>query len=38
MKNVFALIDLHASPELGVLTEKRPVASTTVDMLLLISL
>ena len=30
MKNVFALIDLHASPELGVLTEKRPVASTTV--------
>ncbi len=30
MKNVVALIDLHNSPELGLITEKRPLASTTV--------
>lgn len=30
MKNVVALINLHDSPELGILTEKRPAASTTV--------
>ncbi len=29
MKNVAALINLHSSPELGLLTEKRPMASTT---------
>lgn len=29
MKNTIALIDLHDSPELGILTEKRPLASTT---------
>jgi len=29
MKNTLALINLHDSPELGILTEKRPLASTT---------
>lgn len=28
MKNVVALLNLHTSPELGLLTEKRPLAST----------
>ena len=30
MKNVVALVNLHNSPECGLLTEKRPLASTTV--------
>ncbi len=30
MKNVVALIDLHNSPELGLITEKRPLASTPI--------
>lgn len=29
MKNTVAIINLHSSPELGLLTEKRPLASTT---------
>ncbi len=30
MKNVVALVNLHNSPDCGLLTEKRPLASTTV--------
>ena len=30
MKNVVALIDLHTSPELDLITEKRPLASTPI--------
>lgn len=30
MKNVVALINLYSSPEFGLLTEKRPAASTTI--------